>query len=108
MMCGKTLRFFSVSSASARISGTIARARSISSSGVGMTRRVSMRRGCAGPRGNSTGLRAVPGRDIEERALIGRALADIGVAVAAQHVDRALHGLGVGALAGDEDDTRQH
>src|SRR5258708_36603107 len=47
-----------------------------------------------------------PRRDVEPGALVGRAFAHVGVAVRAQHVDGARERLLVGALAGDEHDTR--
>src|SRR5438046_2952204 len=52
-------------------------------------------------------LRA-PGGHVEVGALVGRALAHIGVAVGAEHVDGAGDGLLVGTLAGHQRHARLH
>src|SRR5215208_1034036 len=51
---------------------------------------------------------ASPRGDVEKRALVGSALAEVGVAVRAQDVDGAPERLVVGALAGYQHDPRQH
>jgi hypothetical protein len=50
-------------------------------------------------------LWALPRRDFEPDALVGGAVAGVGVAAGALQVDGAAERLGVGPLAGDEDDA---
>jgi len=52
--------------------------------------------------------RAGPRADIEIGALVGGTLADVGVAVGAEHVDRAGDGLARGPLAGHQHDAGLH
>src|ERR1700730_5478173 len=55
--------------------------------------------------GCSSSHAVLPGRNIEPGALVRGTLADIGVAVGAQHIDRPGQRLTIGALARDEHDT---
>ena len=64
--------------------------------------------GVVWPTVGAVGASRPPRRHVEKGALVGRALAHVGVAVGAEHVDGAGHGLVVGALAGHQRDAGLH